>query len=462
MRSRVSWQTKAALIAGVAGVVTVLGFSSESARALTEIEQAGGGRWNAAQPLPEAEGELCEWPATGNLRQVTALRQSPGVSGGAAANESGGRAPSRVIKDPYPSFSAVAVDTVRNEVVLADESTFEVLVYDRLANTPNAVTKPKRVIGGIRTEIEYPAAVYVDPANADIYLSVNETHDALMIWSASSSGNVPPDRELFTPRGSFGLAVDETAQEMYLVGQHESWLTVWKKTARTDVDSPIRLLQGDHTKLADPHGLALDTTNRVMFVSNYGGTHTTVGGGKPAPSRGGGRSTVRNRKNWPAGQTVPGSGYILPPSITIYSMDAQGDTAPLRTIQGPKTGLNWPTLLSFDPKRGGELFVANNTGNEILVFSASADGDVAPVRILKGRKTLIKNPTGVFVDTKNDELWVASLGSHVATVYPSTASGDTAPLRVIRSALPNQPRVLLGNPGAVAYDSKRDQLLVPN
>jgi DNA-binding beta-propeller fold protein YncE len=369
----------------------------------------------------------------------------------------------RVIKDPYPAFSAVAVDTKRNEVVLADESLFQIFVYDRFANTPTSITKPKRVIGGgLKADIEYPAGVYVDRENGDIYLTVNETHDALMIWAREARGDMAPSREVYTPRGTFGIAVDEEAQELYLTGQHESWVTVWKKTAKTDADSPVRLLQGDRTRLADPHGIALDTKNRVMFVSNYGGTHVTVGGGKPAPSRGAGRATVRKRANWPAGQTVPGSGEHAPPSITVYSMDAQGNTAPLRIIEGPNARLNWPTLLAFDPRRGGELFVANNTGNEILVFSGSANGDVAPLRILKGPKTLIKNPTGVAVDIENDELWVANLGGYTATVYRTTASGDTPPLRVIRSAPPGQPRVLLGNPGAVAYDSKRDQLLVPN
>ena len=37
-----------------------------------------------------------------------------------------------------------------------------------------------------------------------------------------------------------------------------------------------------------------------------------------------------------------------------------------------------------------------------------------------------------------------------------------APKRLVRNALPGTPAVGFGNPGAVAYDSKRDQILVPN
>ena len=130
-------------------------------------------------------------------------------------------------------------------------------------------------------------------------------------------------------------------------------------------------------------------------------------------------------------------------------------------IQGPKTRLNWPTGLAVSPKRG-ELYVANDMEDSILVFSASAKGDVAPLRVLKGPKTLIKNPTGIFFDEMNDELWVASFGNHTATVHKVTASGDTPPLRVIRSSPLGKPFLGLANPHPVAYDTKREEILVPN
>jgi hypothetical protein len=54
------------------------------------------------------------------------------------------------------------------------------------------------------------------------------------------------------------------------------------------------------------------------------------------------------------------------------------------------------------------------------------------------------------------------MGNHRATVYPRTASGDAAPKRVIRSAPAQKIAQAIGNPGAVAYDSKRNEVLVPN
>jgi len=158
---------------------------------------------------------------------------------------------------------------------------------------------------------------------------------------------------------------------------------------------------------------------------------------------------------------LPGSGRYEPPSISVYSIRASGDTTPLRVIEGPDTQLNWPAHISLDEEHG-EVYVANDGTDAILVFRVTDSGNVAPARVLKGPKTQIKNPTGVYVDTVNNELIVANMGNHRATVYARTAQGDTPPIRTIRTAADGTPALQIGNPGAVAYDSKRDELLVPN
>jgi DNA-binding beta-propeller fold protein YncE len=152
---------------------------------------------------------------------------------------------------------------------------------------------------------------------------------------------------------------------------------------------------------------------------------------------------------------------LLPPSITVYASNVKGDAPPVRTIQGPQTQMDWPTGLTLDPERN-ELFVANDGGNSILVFDASASGDVAPLRVLKGPKSLVSNPTGIYLDKKNEELWVANFGNHTSTAYKPTASGDAPPIRVIRSAKASDSVPGLGNPHPIAYDTKREEILVPN
>jgi DNA-binding beta-propeller fold protein YncE len=420
----------------------------------------------SVEPLPESGGEFCETAAPAGpetlmaaLQQRQEGRQEAITARNTATEDRSKLKPVRWIHDPYAAYSSVAVDPMNNEVVLTDENLFQILVYDRTATTPASarLTEPKRIIAGLNTKIEFQCGLYIDPKTGNIYAVNNDTVDTLVIFDRNAKGNVPPTRELYTPHGTFGIAVDEAAEEMFLTLQHDSAMVVFRKYAQKD-ESPLRLLQGDATGLADPHGIALDTKNGWVFISNHGAVSSRSPRPDARPSR-----RAAQKQNWPLerAQAVPGSGRNLPPSIIVHSMKAQGNAPPLRVIQGPKTQFNWPTGLAIDEQRG-ELYVANDMGNSILVFNATDSGDVAPKRVIKGSKTNIANPTGVWVDLKNNELWVANFMNHSATVYPLNASGDVAPLRMIRSGPLNEASLGIGNPHPVAYDSKREQILVPN
>lgn len=421
---------------------------------------AGSARLIAFESVPDAAS--CEWtPDDVAVAQTAGIRASTAAASPAAADVAA-RKPLRWIQDPNASFSSVAVDPVRNEVVLLDANRFDILVYDRLANTPASQlrTEPKRRIGGPKTLTQFASTLHIDAANGDIYAVNNDSLRGMNVFPHEAAGDVPPARHFDAPYGSYGLAVDDQAQEMFITVQHDSAVGVWPKGAERQVH-PVRSVQGDRTGLADPHSIALDLKNRLMFVVNFGTSRLAVPGRGAVP---GGAARI---PFWPAGthlyrqEVVPGTGKFGAPSVTVYPIDAQGNVAPLRTIQGPKTGLSWPTGISVDPERG-EVYVANDTADAVTVYSATANGDVAPVRTLRGPKSLIKNPLGVFVDPRNDEVWVANYGNHTATVYRRSASGDAAPLRVIRSAPPAAQSTLINNPYSIAYDPTRQQILVPS
>ena len=57
---------------------------------------------------------------------------------------------------------------------------------------------------------------------------------------------------------------------------------------------------------------------------------------------------------------------------------------------------------------------------------------------------------------------MANFGGHSGVAFDLKASGDIAPKRIIRNAPPNTPSLMIGNPGAVGYDTKRENILVPN
>ena len=394
--------------------------------------------------------------------QERAARTVPASGASRTANRLD-RAPLRVIQDSHSSFSAVAVDVARDEIVLEDESLQQINVYNRLDNTPPsaALTEPKRMIGGRNTKIAFNCGVYVDPGNGDIYSVNGDTTNYMTVWSREAKGNIPPERKLETPHRAFGVAVDEQAQEVFVTIQASPAVVVYPKTAK-EHDKAIRILEGDHTQLADAQGIALDTKNQLLYVSNVGhmahnrnniGWARVLKEGVPTwdiPQQG---DAWRN--------FVPGSGEFAAPSITVYPLKASGDTPPLRVIQGSKTQLNWPAHISLDVEHA-ELYVADPIVDGILVFSATSTGNVAPVRILQGPRTGLKNPHGVYVDAKNDEIVVANYGNHAATIYRRAASGDTPPVRTIRAAPADAPASMLGNVGSLAYDTKRDEILVPN
>lgn len=419
--------------------------------------QPGGyGTLVAYEPLPR---DFCVMPSA---IERTAQRQARGTGRQGLSAARVFNTPSRKIKDAYPSFASVAVDTVRNEVIFTDESLFSVRVYDRLENTPAGVeaSTPKRIIHGEKTDIEFQSGVYVDEKTGEITAVNNDTRDTTVTFAAGAEGNTAPVRTIKTPHGTFNIAVAERHGEVLLTLQHDASIVVYKKGA-TETDPPLRFLQGDKTKLADPHGIAYDPRDDVMFVANFGSRHDV----KPGEPHAGGPTGSRaaGRPNWPLGRAwaVPGTGTIGAPSITVHRRTAQGNEAPLRVIEGPAAQLNWPTGMAFDPDRR-ELYVTNDMGPSILVFDAEAEGNAAPKRVLKGSRTGLANPTSVALDLKNREMWVANFGGHTATVYDLGAAGDTAPKRVIRNAPPGTPSLMIGNPGAVAFDTKREEILVPN
>jgi DNA-binding beta-propeller fold protein YncE len=282
----------------------------------------------------------------------------------------------------------------------------------------------------------------------------------MTVFSRELKGNTPPTRKLRAPHTVFGIAVDEARQEILLAEQDDQAVVVFKKTAK-DHDSPVRVLQGSKTQLADPHGIAIDEKRQLIYVTNWGTGNERPELGDPSvkPTKIGGVT----RSLWPVerNHSVPGSGKIVPPSITVYEATAGGNTAPIRVIQGQKTLMNWPTAIAVDPEHN-EMFVANDTSDMVTVYKLDASGDAAPIRTIKGQKSMVKNPTGIAYDAKHDELWVANFGSHSATVFNRTASGDATPLRVIRSAPIEAPSPMMGNPHTVTYDTKREEILVSN
>jgi DNA-binding beta-propeller fold protein YncE len=349
--------------------------------------------------------------------------------------------PVRSVADPYPSLHSVAVDPDRNRVLVSDSNRGSLLFYDRMAgNASPDMVEPLTQVRGPATGMMFVAGVALDPANHEIFAVNNDIGDRMEVFPYDVEGNARPKRILFVPHGSWGVALNRQRDEVAITVEHANTVVVYRREA-TLADAPLRVLHGPKTGLEDPHGIVFDEKYGEISVANHGNW---------APL---------TRAESLQGE-VKGGRFDLP-SITTYAGEANKDEEPLRKIQGKRTELNWPMGMSLDTVHD-EIAVASYGNDAILIFHRTDHGDAAPVRIIRGSRTAISGPMGVSIDTKNDEIWVTNYHEHAAAVFSRTAQGNVAPKRLVRNAPAGTPAVGFGNPGAVAYDSKRDQILVPN
>ncbi len=125
----------------------------------------------------------------------------------------------------------------------------------------------------------------------------------------------------------------------------------------------------------------------------------------------------------------------LAAAVVIFRGGATGEEAPIRTIQGVRTGLARPETVAVDEKND-ELIVGDPGTRRVLVFKADADGDAAPLRTIQGPRTKLLQIVGVAVDPNRDLLVVSSYsrlpgGVTGIFVFGRTDQGDVAPRRVI-------------------------------
>jgi DNA-binding beta-propeller fold protein YncE len=395
----------------------------------------------------EAEGSLC-MTADEDAQQIAIPERSDA--------EGGDTPPVRMVVDPYPSFNGVAVDTANDLVMMSDTNRKSLLVYDRTAGsaTSKEAASARQQIMGPDTGVGFVAGVAMDPAHRELFTVNNDVEDRLVTFEYDARGNVKPKRLLYVPHQSWGIAFAPRRDVMALSVQTPNMFVVFRRDARK-FDAPIRSVRGPRTRLADPHGIYFDETHNEIVVANHGNfrpadliTSYTAYDARQSRQERTGNAVDENAR-----------GRFVPSSLSVYNGDASGDVAPLRTIQGPTSQLDWPMGVAVD-EVNNEIIVANNGDNSVLIFPRPANGDARPRRVIRGPLTGIKGPMGVAI--AKDEIWVANFGDHTALVFPRLAAGNVAPRRILRNAPAGKETSGFGNPYAVAYDSRRREILVPN
>jgi len=420
------------------------------------------------QAADETEGAMCLMPEGVDAPSDAVDDRSNVVSGFSRTEqqlaipkssnvEGGDLPPVRMVVDPYPSFNGVAVDTTNDLVMMSDTNRKSLLLYDRTVGSPTSkdMATPRQQIMGPDSGVGFVAGVAMDPQHRELFTVNNDVEDRLVVFDYDARGNVKPKRLLYVPHQSWGIAFAPKRDVMALSVQTPNMFVVFKREAKK-FDAPIRSVRGAKTQMADPHGIYFDETHNEVVVANHGNfrpgelitSYTAYDARESRQERAGGDKLDENAR-----------GRFLPSSVTVFDGDANGDVAPLRVIQGPLSQIDWPMGIAVDEAHD-EIIVANNGDNSILVFPRTASGDVPPKRAIRGPLTGVKGPMGVAI--AKDEIYVANFGDHTALVFPRLAGGNVRPRRIIRNAPAGRETSGFGNPYAVAYDTKRQEILVPN
>lgn len=140
----------------------------------------------------------------------------------------------------------------------------------------------------------------------------------------------------------------------------------------------------------------------------------------------------------------------LTQAILTFRGGANGEEAPIRVIQGAKTGIigvGATGKLGIDPTNNMILLATPAPRNELLFFARESNGDVAPVRKIVGPDTQLSNgvqTTGggnvpaIRVDPIHNQLLITTVGERGSNgsgskvlIFDRNASGNVKPKAII-------------------------------
>ena len=120
------------------------------------------------------------------------------------------------------------------------------------------------------------------------------------------------------------------------------------------------------------------------------------------------------------------------PQIAVFARLANGNADTVRRIEGQKTHLHRPIHSIHYDEIHDELVVPIAPAQAILTFRGGADGEEAPIRIIQGPKTGLSFTDVCSADPVHNEIFVPTIdldGTRMIHVFDRMAQGDVAPLR---------------------------------
>ena len=137
------------------------------------------------------------------------------------------------------------------------------------------------------------------------------------------------------------------------------------------------------------------------------------------------------------------------PQIAVFARLANGNAPTVRRIEGQAAKLSRTMHSIFFDHIHDEIVVTNPFAQAVLTFRGDANGEVPPIRIIQGPKTGLEQPDVMSADPVNNEYYVPAAGNAVH-VFPRMTNGDAAPIRVLND----------GGNGPPSIDYEHNVLLV--
>jgi len=120
---------------------------------------------------------------------------------------------------------------------------------------------------------------------------------------------------------------------------------------------------------------------------------------------------------------------VAHPQIAVFARLADKNAQPVRKVEGQKTLLG-RTMHGFTyDEIHDEFTVPQQFAQAILTFAGGAEGETPPLRVIQGSRTRLEAPDRVAVDAVNNEIYVPE-GDKIL-VFDRMGNGNVAPKRAI-------------------------------
>src|SRR5262245_37597494 len=206
-------------------------------------------------------------------------------------------------------------------------------------------------------------------------------------------GNLAPIRAVQDPYPVFAdIAVDPDSNIVAVADENKFSLRTYDRDVATgDVADPRTIITGVKSGIDFVCGVAVDSINKQIYTANNDTAADLMvfnydAHGDVPPDR---VLTPAATGTWGIGLDLVHDEVAVTVQhvnkIAVYRRLASGDEKPLRTIQGPNTGLADPHGVAMDSENN-ELFVANQDSYH-EVISGEADRNAVTARIARGTVT---------------------------------------------------------------------------